>query len=137
MLLTISIQRGIKLKLKQILTVDDQQGIRLLLNEVFKKEGYTTHLAANGFDALKIAQTTNLDCVLLDMKIPGMDGLEILTRLKKENEELPVFMMTAYVEQDIMDRANELGVAKYFTKPFNIFEVRDEVKKILEIPEKI
>lgn len=123
--------------LKGILIVDDQQGIRMLLNEVFKKEGFTTYLAANGFDAIKIAQENALDCVLLDMKIPGMDGLEILTRLKEDHPELPVMMMTAYVEQQMMDRANELGVVKYFTKPFNIFEVRDEVNKLVEKAEKI
>ena len=117
--------------MKEILIVDDQQGIRLLLNEVFKKEGYTTHLAANGLDALKIAETEKIDCVLLDMKIPGMDGLEILTRLKERGIHLPVVMMTAYGEQDIMDKALELGAVQYFTKPFNIFEVRDEVNKIL------
>lgn len=123
--------------MKGILIVDDQQGIRMLLNEVFKKEGFTTYLAANGFDAIKIAQENALDCVLLDMKIPGMDGLEILARLKEDHPELPVMMMTAYVEQHMMDRANELGVLKYFTKPFNIFEVRDEVNKLVEKTEKI
>ena len=123
--------------MKGILIVDDQQGIRMLLNEVFKKEGFTTYLAANGFDAIKIAQENTLDCVLLDMKIPGMDGLEILARLKEDHPELPVMMMTAYVEQHIVDRANELGVMKYFTKPFNIFEVRDEVNKLVEKTEKI
>lgn len=123
--------------MKGILIVDDQQGIRMLLNEVFKKEGFTTYLAANGFDAIKIAQENTLDCVLLDMKIPGMDGLEILARLKEDHPELPVMMMTAYVEQHMMDRANELGVMKYFTKPFNIFEVRDEVNKLVEKTEKI
>jgi two-component system, response regulator, stage 0 sporulation protein F len=123
--------------LREILIVDDQPGIRLLLNEVFKKEGYNTHLAANGLDALKIAEATALDCALLDMKIPGMDGLEILARLKKMQPDLPVVMMTAYVEQHMIDSATELGVVKYFTKPFNIFEMRDEVKKILAIPEKI
>ena len=123
--------------LREILIVDDQPGIRLLLNEVFKKEGYNTHLAANGLDALKIAEATALDCALLDMKIPGMDGLEILARLKKMQPDLPVVMMTAYVEQHMIDSATELGVAKYFTKPFNIFEMRDEVKKILAISEKI
>lgn len=121
----------------EILIVDDQQGIRLLLNEVFKKEGFTTHLAANGLDALKVAKENSLDCVLLDMKIPGMDGLEILARLKQDSPNLPVMMMTAYVEQYMIDRATELGVTKYFTKPFNIFEVRDEVKKILVTPKKI
>ncbi len=125
------------MNLKEILIVDDQPGIRLLLNEVFKKEGFHTHLAANGFDALKIAETTALDCALLDMKIPGMDGLEILARLKAIQPNLPVVMMTAYIEQHMIDSATELGVAKYFTKPFNIFEMRDEVKKILAIPEKI
>ncbi|MBM7664762.1 two-component system response regulator (stage 0 sporulation protein F) [Solibacillus kalamii] len=123
--------------MKGILIVDDQQGIRMLLNEVFKKEGFTTYLAANGFDAIKIAQENELGCVLLDMKIPGMDGLEILARLKEEHPELPVMMMTAYVEQHMMDTANELGVLKYFTKPFNIFEVRDEVNKLVEKAEKI
>ena len=116
---------------KEILIVDDQQGIRLLLNEVFKKEGFHTHLAANGFDALKIAQSQKLDCVLLDMKLPGMDGIEILTHLKEAQLDLPVFMMTAYVEQDLIEQAKSLGVAKYFMKPFNIFEVRDEVKNTL------
>ncbi|MGN7478189.1 response regulator [Solibacillus silvestris] len=123
--------------MKEILIVDDQQGIRLLLNEVFKKEGFTTHLAANGFDALKVAHESSLDCVLLDMKIPGMDGLEILARLKKDYPHLPVMMMTAYVEQHMIDTATQLGVTKYFTKPFNIFEVRDEVKRILEVAGKI
>ena len=123
--------------MKGILIVDDQQGIRMLLDEVFKKEGFTTYLAANGFDAIRIAQENALDCVLLDMKIPGMDGLEILACLKKDHPQLPVMMMTAYVEQHMMDKANELGVIKYFTKPFNIFEVRDEVNKLVAEAEKI
>ncbi|WP_318247678.1 MULTISPECIES: response regulator [Solibacillus] len=123
--------------MREILIVDDQRGIRLLLNELFKKEGFITHLAANGYDALKIAEENAVDCVLLDMKIPGMDGLEILARLKSKNSYLPVIMMTAYVEQHMIDTATELGVTKYFSKPFNIFEIRDEVKKILKIHEKI
>ena len=123
--------------MREILIVDDQRGIRLLLNELFKKEGFITHMAANGIDALKIAKENTIDCVLLDMKIPGMDGLEILAHLKSDNPHLPVIMMTAYVEQHMIDTATELGVTKYFSKPFNIFEIRDEVKKILSTYEKI
>ena len=55
--------------MKRLLIVDDQQGIRLLLNEVLKKEGYLTYLAANGSEALKYADEQEMDCVLLDMKI--------------------------------------------------------------------
>ena len=72
--------------MKRLLIVDDQQGIRLLLNEVLKKEGYITYLATNGSEALKYADEQEMDCVLLDMKIPGMDGIEILRRLKEVSE---------------------------------------------------
>jgi two-component system response regulator (stage 0 sporulation protein F) len=118
---------------KRLLIVDDQQGIRLLLNEVLKKEGYVTYLAANGLEALKYADEQDMDCVLLDMKIPGMDGIEILRRLKEKFPKLPVFMMTAYGELDVVQEALNLGAIRYFTKPFDIFEVRDEVNKALQV----
>lgn len=118
--------------MKRLLIVDDQQGIRLLLNEVLKKEGYATYLAANGIEALSFAEEHKMDCVLLDMKIPGMNGVEILKRLKEKWPGLPVFMMTAYGELDIVQEALNLGAIRYFTKPFDIFEVRDEVNKILK-----
>ncbi|AJK89465.1 response regulator [Lysinibacillus fusiformis] len=119
--------------MKRLLIVDDQQGIRLLLNEVLKKEGYVTYLAANGLEALKYADEQDMDCVLLDMKIPGMDGIEILRRLKEKFPKLPVFMMTAYGELDVVQEALNLGAIRYFTKPFDIFEVRDEVNKALQV----
>ncbi|WP_082332719.1 response regulator [Lysinibacillus contaminans] len=119
--------------MKRLLIVDDQQGIRLLLNEVMKKEGYATYLAANGIEALSFAEEHEMDCVLLDMKIPGMNGIEILKRLKEKWPGLPVFMMTAYGELNIVQEALSLGAIRYFTKPFDIFEVRDEVNKILKV----
>lgn len=114
-----------------ILIVDDQHGIRLLLNEVFKKEGYETYLASNGMEALDIFKNEKIDCILLDMKIPGMNGIEILRELRTLSDEINVVMMTAYGEQTLIDEAFALGATKYFTKPFNIFEVRDAVNEIL------
>ena len=64
----------------KILIVDDQFGIRILLNEVIMREGYETYQAANGIQALDIVQNNAPDLILLDMKIPGMDGIEILKR---------------------------------------------------------
>lgn len=114
-----------------LLIVDDQQGIRLLLNEVFKKEGYVTHLAATGAEAMQIVEQFDISLVLLDMKIPGMNGIEILKRIKEIDSQIPVLMMTAYGELDVVKEALDLGAIRYFTKPFDIFEVRDEVNKIL------
>lgn len=119
-------------ELMELLIVDDQQGIRLLLQEVFRKEGYNAHLAANGIEALKIIEQYDVALVLLDMKIPGMDGIEILKHIKKMKPDIPVVMMTAYGELGVVNEALELGAVRYFTKPFDIFEVRDEVNKLLK-----
>lgn len=120
-----------EMSIMELLIVDDQQGIRLLLNEVFKKEGFFPHLAATGQEALQIVETSDISLILLDMKIPGMDGIEILRRIKNIKPDIPVIMMTAYGELGVINEALDLGAVKYFTKPFDIFEVRDEVKKIL------
>ncbi|MBM7609007.1 two-component system response regulator (stage 0 sporulation protein F) [Lysinibacillus composti] len=114
--------------MKKILIVDDQKGIQLLLQEVFKKEGYKTLLASTGVEAIRLLEADRVGCVLLDMKIPGMNGIEILKRMKDMNIHLPIFMMTAFGDEELMNQAYELGVSKFFTKPFNIFDVRDEVK---------
>lgn len=117
--------------MRTILIVDDQTGIRLLLNEVFKKEGYQTLLAANGQQALQQAKETPPDVVLLDMKIPGMDGIEILKHLRKLQQDIRVIMMTAYGELDVIEESIDNGARCYFTKPFDVFEIRDAVKEML------
>ena len=93
---------------QKILIVDDQFGIRILLNEVLQKAGYTTFQAANGPQALEIAKEHELDLVLLDMKIPGMDGIEILKRLKEYDKSISVIIMTAHGELDMMQQAKDL-----------------------------
>ncbi len=118
--------------MKHLLIVDDQVGIRMLLKEVFVQEGYEVSLASSGGEALEIASKKNLHGVLLDMKIPGMDGIQILTRLKESYPSLPVMMMTAYGELNLIQEAMDLGASLYFTKPFDIFEVRDAVNNLLK-----
>lgn len=116
---------------KKVLVVDDQYGIRVLLYEVFGKEGYETFQAANGKQALEIVVNETPDMVILDMKIPGMDGLEILKEIKKINQEIKVIMMTAYGELDMIKEATDLGAITHFTKPFDIDELRMAVNKQL------
>ncbi|WP_163114765.1 response regulator [Bacillus safensis] len=118
---------------EKILIVDDQYGIRILLNEVFHKEGYQTFQAANGLQALDIVKNHRPNLVLLDMKIPGMDGIEILKRMKLIDEDIRVIIMTAYGELDMIQESKELGALTYFAKPFDIDEIRDAVKEYLPL----
>ena len=113
--------------MRSVLIVDDQPGIRLLLNELLQREGYTVRLAANGLQALQEVNKEQPDCVLLDMKMAGMDGIEVLEKIMKSWPEIPVFMMTAYDELELIDEVLSMGALEYFTKPFDIFEVRDAV----------
>ncbi|MBA4494024.1 response regulator [Paenactinomyces guangxiensis] len=116
---------------KKVLVVDDQYGIRLLLKEVFSGDHIDIFQAANGKQALEIIRKEKPDLILLDMKMPGMDGLEILRRLRKIDPGTKVIMMTAYGELDMVAEASRLGALSHFTKPFDIEELRSEVMKQL------
>ena len=117
----------------KILIVDDQFGIRILLNEVFHKEGYQTFQAANGIQALEILTKHSPDLVLLDMKIPGMDGNEILKRMKQIDPEIKVIIMTAYGELDMIQQAKDLGAITHFAKPFDIDDIRSAVREYVPV----
>lgn len=112
---------------KKLLIVDDQNGIRILLMEVFSSEGYETYQASNGKLALDLVRNVSPDLVLLDMKIPGMDGLDILKHIKSIDASIKVIMMTAYGELDMIKEATDLGAIMHFTKPFDIDELRSAV----------
>lgn len=114
--------------MEKVLIVDDQFGIRILLNEILEKEGYRTFQAANGPEALSLLKEEP-DLVLLDMKIPGMDGIEILRKMKEEESEIKVIIMTAYGELGMIQEAESLGALTHITKPFDIQDIRNLVKE--------
>ena len=118
--------------MRRVLIVDDQPGIRLLLVELFRRENFETEVASNGLEALQCVEHQLPDCVLLDMKMPGMDGIEVLKKLKNNYPELPIFIMTAYDESELTEEALEIGAVKYFAKPFDIFEVRDAINALFK-----
>jgi two-component system response regulator (stage 0 sporulation protein F) len=82
---------------------------------------------------LEIVEKHSPDLVLLDMKIPGMDGIEILKRMKVVDQDIRVIIMTAYGELDMIQEAKDLGALTHFAKPFDIDEIRDAVKKYLPL----
>lgn len=110
-----------------IMVIDDQPGIRRLLAEVLQEDGYNVAIAANGYDALHKVKEITPQLILMDMKMPGMDGLETFRELKKAGKAERVIMMTAYGELELVKEALNLGAYKYITKPFDI----NVIKKIV------
>ncbi|HVJ49194.1 response regulator [Desulfitobacterium sp.] len=114
-----------------ILVVDDQLGVRRLLYETFREEQHEVLMAANGKEALKILENFIPDLILMDMKMPGMNGIDTLRQIRSFNKEVSVIMMTAYGDAQNLEQARELGVLHYMGKPFDLFELRDRVRDIL------
>jgi len=118
--------------MKKILIVDDQPGIRVLLQEVLKKEGYDIQTAGSGVEAISLLEAEHFDALLTDMKLPGMNGVDILQRVQAKAEQMVIMMMTAYGEMELIEQAKSLGAKHFFTKPFNIIEVRETINNLMK-----
>lgn len=114
-----------------LLIVDDQPGVRRLLYEAFTDEGYRVRMAGGGQEALKLVSQEIPDMILLDIKMPVMNGLETLEELRKIDPDMPVLLMTAYGELEVVEKAKKLGARHYIIKPFDLNEVRLLVKALL------
>ena len=106
-----------------VLVVDDQSGIRQLLSEVLAEEGYHVLTADNGCSGVQLARQSNPSVILMDMKMPGMDGLEALREVALQGQGDRVILMTAYGELDMIDQAKAGGASACITKPFDIIEL--------------
>ncbi|MFO7929089.1 MAG: response regulator [Candidatus Humimicrobiaceae bacterium] len=115
---------------KKILIVDDEQNIRKTLKQCLANEGYDIDIAVNGEEALKKIKDDNFDLVLLDIKMPGMNGMEVLNKLRERKDSTNVVMMTAYGTVERAVEAMKLGAIDFLSKPFTPEEIRNLVKKI-------
>lgn len=116
----------------QILVVDDQLGVRKLLLEAFKEDGYHVELAASGQEALEKVSQSRPNVILMDMKMPGMNGLDTLAEIEKIESSIEVIVMTAYGELELVAEAQKMGVKEYVTKPFDINTLRGIVERTLK-----
>ncbi|MDH4264580.1 MAG: sigma-54 dependent transcriptional regulator, partial [Deltaproteobacteria bacterium] len=121
-----------KASVQTILVVEDEKSMRALLRTLFEEEGYAIEEAVDGIDALNKVRERFFDLILLDLKMPKMDGMEALREIKKINPGIPVLMMTAYATIRSAVEAMKLGAYDYITKPFNNEEIRAVVRSILE-----
>lgn len=120
-------------KKARILVVDDEAPMRESLKDWLMEEGYEVGLATSGQEAIAMARKKSWDVILLDLKMPGMDGVETLQRLKgKEmNIEAEILMMTAYATVDTAVQAMKEGAFDYLVKPFSPDEIEMQIKKIV------
>jgi DNA-binding NtrC family response regulator len=119
----------------KILVVDDEQLIRWSLEQSLKKQGYDVLSCGSGEEALRLLQEETPDLMLLDIQLPGINGVEVLERAKELDEELIVIMLTALGVLETAVRAMRLGAYDYINKPFNLGELAIVIKKALETQE--
>jgi len=119
-------------KQTQILIVEDDVKMRTALREIMFKEGYSVETVETGEAALAKIGTTNYDLVITDLKLPGIDGMDILKAIRKSRPEISTIMITAYATVDTAVEAMKEGAEDYIAKPFNLDEIRIIVKKVLE-----
>jgi DNA-binding NtrC family response regulator len=115
-----------------ILIVDDEKTIRWSLGEGLRKAGFEILEAASGEEGAQLFLDKSPDCVLLDLRLPGIDGIEVLRRMRKENAEVPIVMMTAYGDVDRAVEAMKLGAYDFVTKPFMIERMKVTIEHALE-----
>jgi len=119
-----------------ILIVDDQPAIRMLLRELFEIEGITVYEAPHGRTAIEQVRKNRIDFILLDLKMPDMDGIEALKEIRTFDNNVKVAMITAYGDPDKLETAKRLGTLAFFTKPFDIEYVKSFVMSKLRPDEK-
>jgi DNA-binding NtrC family response regulator len=117
---------------QRVLVVDDEANARTALAELLRDEGYAVETAGDGFKALGKVAEFEPDIVLTDLKMPGMDGLELLRKLRAEDEERTVVVMTAFGAIESAVAAMKEGAADYLAKPINVTELTLVLKRELE-----
>lgn len=115
-----------------ILVVDDEAEALKILEKILTKHGYNVLKARNGLEALRVTRKSNIKLALLDIKLPKMDGIELLGRFKKVNPDLIVIMITAFGTLKTAIDAMKLGAYDYITKPFDLNFITSIVEQALE-----
>lgn len=117
----------------KVLIADDERNMRWILEKNLKSEGFATICAEDGEEAFNKFLDEEPDMIILDYKMPKLDGMEVLKRIKKINSKLPVIMITAHGSAEAAVEAMKLGAVDYVSKPFDITELKLTIFKVLNI----
>jgi DNA-binding response OmpR family regulator len=119
--------------LAKVLVVDDEKGVRDLLHSFLKATGYQAIMASNGEEAIELTKSESPNAILLDVKMPGIDGVETCRRLRAEEQTryIPVIMVTAFGTTET--EATDAGADDFVNKPFELKDLAIRIKSVLRI----
>ncbi len=117
---------------KSILIVDDEQPIQYLLSKLLENWGYRSVAVSSGTEALARLRTRQFDLMLLDVRMPGISGLEVLKKSKMDFPSMPVVMLSAVIDLHIVADAIALGAADYVRKPCNPDDLEATIREVIE-----
>ena len=115
----------------KVLVIDDEQGIRDLLDALLRRKGYDVILAANGQKGLELFRRERPDVIVLDLKMPGMDGLTVLQEVRRLDPRQLVIILTGAGTPDAEQQVRALGVTEYVEKEFSLHLLGDSLKRLL------
>jgi two-component system response regulator FixJ len=114
-----------------VLIVDDDRAVRTALKFMLELEGYTVHACASGDELLHHPVLKDARCLLVDYKMPVMDGLEVIEQLEKKNIHVPVILITSFVNKSFTRRAAEIGVVRILEKPLLDSVLSENIRQIM------
>ena len=115
-----------------VLLVDDEDRFRATTTATLKRRGFEVHAASSGEEAIEELQEKDIDVVVLDIKMPGMNGVETLQAIQQLNPQATCVMITGFASSDLVDESLSSGALMCLSKPFGIREIEDVVSSILE-----
>jgi DNA-binding NtrC family response regulator len=121
---------------KKILIVDDEPDFLEVMRVRLEANNYEIITASNGEDALNHVKNDKPDAVLLDILMPGIDGLEVLRRIRKMNDSLPVYIITAFSTEERFKIANKFGASGFIVKTDNLAKEIDDITSALDMSSK-
>ena len=116
----------------KILVVDDEETVRILVQRVLQGAGYDAVTASNGEEALSIIASGGIDMALLDIKMPGLSGIDVLSKISADWPDLCVIMVTAISDVQTAVKAMQLGAYDYISKPFDQTEMLHKIRLAVE-----
>ncbi|MFN9575043.1 MAG: HD-GYP domain-containing protein [Gemmatimonadota bacterium] len=118
--------------LPRCVVVDDELGLRQVLGRIMEADGFAAREAASGREALELLDAEPADLLLSDMRMPGMDGIELLKAVRERHPDTAVVLVTAVADVEVAMSCLALGAMDYLTKPFHLEEVRARVSQVMD-----